>query len=196
MKKINVFKETQNYLAIGYIYLIVLGILSESLYYNQFGINILTYSSILDVLISPIAKLTSSILGISIFIFLIILIFRTPEYLTKKRKKEWFQKRFKFEENISDEEIKNSLLKVFLFIFSIALIGFYIGNGFGSGRKIASLVKEKEIEYKDQITFTNKETKNVYIIGMNSAFIFYLMENETSTQISPINGNIKTIIDN
>lgn len=44
----------QEYLSLGYIYLVVLGIISDVIYYKFFGIDILNYSTILDVLITPI----------------------------------------------------------------------------------------------------------------------------------------------
>ena len=66
MNKVKSFQEIQGFLSIGYVYLIVMGILNETLYYNQIGIDILNYSNILDVLISPISKLTSSILRLII----------------------------------------------------------------------------------------------------------------------------------
>ena len=64
-------KEIQGIVTLGYIYLILMGILNESLYYNQLGVNILNYSDVLDILISPIAKMTSSTAGFAVFLFLI-----------------------------------------------------------------------------------------------------------------------------
>lgn len=45
----------QDYLSIGYVFLLVLGVFHETIYYKYLDVNILEYSSILDVLISPIA---------------------------------------------------------------------------------------------------------------------------------------------
>ncbi len=52
----------QDYLSIGYLFILVLGVVQETIYYKFLGVNILDYSSILDVLIRPIAV----ILGIPI----------------------------------------------------------------------------------------------------------------------------------
>nr|WP_309757508.1 hypothetical protein [Flavobacterium sp.] len=63
----------QRTLPFGYLFLVVLGIIKESIYYYQVGINILKHSNIMDVLISPIADLTSTpiiLLGFTILILL------------------------------------------------------------------------------------------------------------------------------
>ena len=44
----------------GCLFFVILGMLKESIYYYQVGINILKYSNIMDILISPIANLTST----------------------------------------------------------------------------------------------------------------------------------------
>ncbi|WP_196888446.1 hypothetical protein [Aureivirga sp. CE67] len=196
VNKNRMFRDMQSYLAVGYIYLIVLGIFSETLYYNRLGVNILNYSSILDVMISPIAKLTSSILGILVFILFMIMIFKFPNFLVKNKNKKWFSKLFKSNQIETDEELRDSLSKVLVFMFSIGLIGFYVGNGIGFGSKIADKIKNNEIEYDDQIIFTNDEVKKTCILGSNSGFVFYLVENNTEVHISPMNGNVRTIIDN
>ena len=49
------------FLPLGYLYLIILGILKQSLLYNQLGVNILNYSSVMDILLGPIADLTANI---------------------------------------------------------------------------------------------------------------------------------------
>jgi hypothetical protein len=60
MKKLSSFQEVQRILTLAYFYLILMGILNESLYYNQLDITILNHSDVLDILISTIAKMTSS----------------------------------------------------------------------------------------------------------------------------------------
>ncbi len=50
-------RSIQDYLSLGYLYLVVVGILFDAIFYGILGINIIHYSSILDVLLSPIAFL-------------------------------------------------------------------------------------------------------------------------------------------
>jgi hypothetical protein len=53
-------ENLQKLLPYGYLFLVVMGIIKESIFYYQIGINILKYTTIMDVLISPIATLTSN----------------------------------------------------------------------------------------------------------------------------------------
>ena len=50
----------QDYFYIGYLYLIILGIVSDSIFYGIFGVSYLNYTTILDALISPISLLTNN----------------------------------------------------------------------------------------------------------------------------------------
>lgn len=47
-------EKLQNLIPLGYLFLVVMGILKESVYFYQLKINILKYSTIMDILISPI----------------------------------------------------------------------------------------------------------------------------------------------
>jgi len=87
MNKGKYLQEIQGFLSVGYIYLIVMGILNETLYYSQIGIDILNYSSILDVLISPISRLTSSISRLLIFIIIVFFTFKLPKILPNNKDK-------------------------------------------------------------------------------------------------------------
>ena len=64
----------QDYFYIGYLYLIILGIVSDAIFYGIFGVSYLNYTTILDALISPISLLTNNWF-ISLFLVLIAIIF-------------------------------------------------------------------------------------------------------------------------
>ena len=193
MNKVKSFQEIQGFLSVGYIYLIVMGILNETLYYNQIRINILNYSSILDVLISPISKLTSSIPSLIIFIIIIFFAFKLPNILAKNKDKNWFKKLMKLDADLTESQVKSSLLKTFLFIVSVGLFGFYVGSGIGTGFRMSEKIEKEEIDYNDQIKFINGDESNVEIVGTNSAYIFYLEKENKAVQITPISGIIKSI---
>ena len=193
MNKVKNFQEIQGFLSVGYIYLIVMGILNETLYYSQIGIDILDYSSILDVLISPISRLTSSISRLIIFIIIVFFAFKLPNILAKYRDKNWFKKLIKFEIELTKDEIKSSLLKTFLFIIAIGLFGFYVGSGIGKGFRMSEKIENGEIEFNDQIKFISGDVSEVEIVGTNSMYLFYLEKDNKSVQITPISGIIKSI---
>lgn len=193
MIKSSSLSEIQGVLSIGYVYLILLGILNETLYYNQIEINILNYSSILDVLISPIATLTSKITKLIVFILLLFLAFTIPATLAKKKDTNWFKKSFKLDETLSENEVKSKLLKLFLVLFAIGLFGLFIGAGSKKGEIISEKIKNKKLDYNDKIKFITGEVLKVEIVGINSTYIFYLEKENQKVQISPISGIIKGI---
>jgi hypothetical protein len=192
MSERSIFPEAQSSLSLGYIYLILLGILNETLYYDQLGIEILKYSNVLDVLLSPISKLFSGNGFYVLFAFILITIF-LPKYLLSQRHKKWFKKSFSLDEKLSDHEVKNSFFKSIIFIGAIGIFGFFIGTGLGGGHRIVDKIENNELNYNDKITFVNGEVYLVTLIGKNSSYIFYLTEGSSTTKVTPINGVVKSI---
>jgi len=91
----------QDYLSIGYVILLILGVFHETIYYKFLGINILEYSSVLDVLISPISVISGDLflglvvilcVGLAIAYAKLIPIYykrlaKKPKYQSGKKKK-------------------------------------------------------------------------------------------------------------
>ena len=71
----------QDYFYIGYLYLIILGIVSDAIFYGVFGVSYLNYTTILDALISPISLLTNNW---KISIFLVFMFWLMHMYFTKR----------------------------------------------------------------------------------------------------------------
>jgi hypothetical protein len=193
MKKLSSFQEVQGILTLAYVYLILMGILNESLYYNQLDINILNYSDVLDILISPIAKMTSSSAGFVVFLLMIFALFWLPKYFVKKRDKRWFQKSFKMKEGLNAEEMRSSFFYLALFMIALFLTGFYVGTGLGSGHKLQKRMDNKEVLFNDKLYFLNENESTVEIIGKNSSYIFYLEPGSPVVKVSPISGVILKI---
>ena len=87
-------EELQKFISFGYLYLILMGLLQESLFFNQIGINILNYSSITDILVSPIAILTSHPILLLALVVISAILFTIPNYLSKRSHKIGFKKVF------------------------------------------------------------------------------------------------------
>lgn len=189
-------KQYQSILSFGYIYLVILGILNQTFYYNQLGIDILLYSSITDILISPIAQLTSSFLSISIFLLMLMIVFSLPSWLVKFKDQKWFKTFFRISQDKSTAEIRNNLMQANLIYLALGLLGFYVGTGLGGGFKFSKKIENQEITYEDTITFINGNQETIHIVGKNSAFLFYLVENQQEILIAPMNGGgIKNILE-
>lgn len=181
-------------LPLAYLFLIVLGILKESLFYFQVGINIMNYASIVDVIMSPIAELTSSttvLIGCiisSFFPFILIII------LKKYSHKKWTYY-FTNEKDINQysEEIKVEKYNMLAFTYlASGYIGYFIGFGFINGGKIADKIANNTIQYEDQLFLNSGETKKCHILGSNSQY-FFIINSLKSTEIVPL-GSITSII--
>lgn len=197
----NSLEKIQNLLPIGYLYLVLMGILKESLLYYQLGINILKYSTIMDILISPIADLTANpiLLGPAIILFF-LLPFLITRFLSAKSNKLWVQKISglkKGTQELSAEQVKNHFSKLLFLFITISLLSFFLGIGIGKGHAISKKIKTNRLEFHDKINFNSGESENVYIIGSNSVYYFYLTKGTQTIKITPV-GTIKNIelIDN
>lgn len=185
----NNLDKTQGTLYVGYILLIFLGIINETLFYSQIGINILEYSDILDVLISPISKLSSSIALLMVSLFVILVVIWLPKKSEALSKKKWFAKFFKLD--LSKAEVERQVFNRSVLFALCFFVGVFVGAGSGKGQKLKQKIESGEIEYSDQIAFMDGQSIDVEVVGKNSSYVFYLIEQDSTVQISPISGTIK-----
>jgi hypothetical protein len=108
---------------LGYLYLLVLGILAESVYYGLLGINFLSYASILDVLLGPIAILTDNLMLLGLLILVGALFFFLMKRTNKKLQKT------------SPEKLKISFVASWLIVMAIMVLSAFVGYGLGGGMK-------------------------------------------------------------
>ena len=185
----NYIDKTQNILYLGYIFLIVLGIINETLFYSQFGINILEYSDILDVLISPISKLSSNVSLLIISSFVILILIAVPKMSRKLKDKKWLTSFLKLDP--SETKIEKKVFEGLTVFSIIFFIGIFVGAGHGKGLNLKQKIESGEVKYNNQINFIDGELLDAKLIGKNSSYVFYLIEGDTEVKISPINGTIK-----
>lgn len=119
----------QDYISIGYIYLLLLGIIRESIFYGFMGVNIMSYSHIMDILLGPVAYLTSHPILSLIFLLFSYWVIIQPRFHRKNREKKWYKKFFNVERRDEFYE-KHSLIRreLPLLAFGIASL-LIIGNG-------------------------------------------------------------------
>jgi len=188
----------QDYLSLGYVFLLVLGVLHQAIYYKYLGVNILEYSSILDVLLSPVSVLTGDsklLIGMVICLVLASVYARLlPKYYT------WLSKKKKYQSGKSKERIEKSLKafkegsgQLVVVMMILFVVGGYVGFGFGKGSRTKEKIENGEIELSHQITFEDLETINVKMLGKNSLYVFYITKSDKEVSIAPIDGNIKLI---
>ena len=177
----------QDYLSMGYLYLLALGIFREVIYYGFLDVNILSYSNVMDVLLSPLVFLSKDLKVTGILIGFGIALYFLSKYTHKKKQKETVE--------ASDETPlpKPDFIKGTIFLIGIGFLAFFLGTGIGSGVKQSRKLKNGDFENTHQIIFSDTEEVNVKLIGSNSQFVFYVLENEKQVSISPIEGNVKKI---
>lgn len=188
-------ENLQRLLPLGYLFLVVLGIIKESVYYYQFDINILKYSNIMDILISPIADLTSHPVVLFSFIAFILMLYLMIFILSKNHRKEWVRKIVGSKDSLgtlTEKEVKAYFGNVFLLMFALGLLSFFLGIGLGNGMKVSKRIASNGLEYHYKLTYNSDESKEIYLIGSNSANYFYVAKGNKNVQISPV-GTVKII---
>lgn len=186
----------QRSLPFGYLFLVVMGILKESVFYYQIGINILKYSTIMDILISPIATLTSHPFILIAVIGLVISSFAFPSFLSKQssKNKKWAIKMasLKEHESMSKEEIENHFTNMFIRFLAMMLLSFFVGIGWGEGMTLTKRIKEKRLKYDYTLNYGDENSEEINLIGANSMYYIYLTKGSKTIKIMPL-GAIKTI---
>jgi len=194
----NAIEKTLNYLPLGYLYLVIVGILKETVYFYQLGINILKYSSIMDVLLSPVATFTSHpvifITITSVFVFCYYL----PSILYNHGHKKWVQKAFELKKTkagSTDTEIKNYYLFVAIKSLAIGLLSIYLGYGTAEGYFISKRIKNNKLRYDYNLNYNTGDSENIALLEANSLYYFYIAKGGKSIKIAPISGvkNIELI---
>lgn len=155
----------------------------------------MNYSSIVDVIMSPIAELTSSLpvlIGCIVSSLFSILFVSMLKKFSHKKWTTYFTDG-KDISQLSDEEKSEKYLMLTVGLLAAAFIGYFVGFGVMNGNKIADKIAKNEILYQDSLKLNNGENVKCHILGSNSQYYFYVKPNKI-IEIAPI-GSIATIID-
>jgi hypothetical protein len=175
----------QDYLSLGYLFLILLGLLDNLIYFETLGINILNYTSISDILITPL----STVFGNYKITFIIIITLILFYYLLKKIIK--YAQIKKREEAARDnkeyQEIAFEPLTAILFLF----ICLFLGLNIGFTKRVKSDIESGNFTANKTIILNDNTQKDVYIVGHNSTYLFFVEKNSKDIQVMPISGNVK-----
>lgn len=187
--------QFQDYLSFGYLYLLLLGVVSDSVYYGMVGINIISYSTILDVLLSPVVRLTDNIVLPLVVIVLPVLGYfytRFIIFLERKNKEKKMLKDGYVEPKPNVFETLST--KTIWFMFTCLIIfTTFMGYGVGGGSKQKERLESGNATPDTELFFQDGQSEKVRVIGNNSEYIFYIQENATKVSVSPIKDNIRLI---
>ncbi len=187
--------KIENLLPLGYLFLVIIGIFKESVFYYQIGINILNYSSILDILISPISTITSNYLVLLAIILLFILCYKLPGFLLNNHHKKWVKKNFDLKDSISElsiEELKNYFAFISIKFLAFMLLSFFVGFGLAEGMITSKKIKNDKLKYNYCLNYNTGEKELIYVIGFNSSYYFFTTKGNKNIKIIPI-GTIKSL---
>lgn len=173
----------QEFLSFGYLYLLVLGVVSDSLFYNYFHINILNYSTILDVLLSPLKLVVGNPVILLALMFLLGVLYLSMRFVLPKLKRD------------RQEQNPTSLWNTFIMGSAFVILCFFLGIGLGKGNKIKLQLEKRNTRPSHLLTFNDKHQEAVKIIGQNSVYIFFVPKNGNRVVVAPISGYISQIED-
>ncbi|WP_456313225.1 hypothetical protein [Pseudomonas shirazensis] len=189
--------KVQSLLPLGYLFLVILGIVKETISYYQIGINIIRYSSIIDILISPLAAVTSHPIFFITVLLLFIFCYHLPQILLKNEGKIGLHKFVGVKDttkisNLSESKKIDYYTTISIKFLSTFLISIFLGYGFADGRSIAVKIKDKTLNYDYKLNYSDGNSEQVYIIGSNTAYYFYVTKGQQIVKIAPVN-SIKNI---
>ncbi len=182
-------QSLERYLPFGYLFLVVMGIVKESVLFYQIGINILKYSSIADILMSPIASLTSHPLIFIVVMTTMLLGYYFPKMVENKVHKPWVQKTMELKDvaSMSKEEITKQMSKKAIQMTSVMVICVFLGMGFGEGLSNSRRIKKGEMKTEHTLVFNSGEEQEVALLNSNSQYYFYVPKDSKIVHIAPIN---------
>jgi H+/Cl- antiporter ClcA len=184
--------KLEKLLPFGYLYLVLIGLFKESVFHYMLGINILKYSTIMDILISPIATMTSHPLFLFGIIGFCFGMYGYAMLLKKYRHKAWIQKSLKLKADYTKEEVENVFRDHAINFIAFGLLSFFLGVGVGNGSIIAKKIKSGDIRYNNKLNYNSGESEDVYLINTNSVYYFYIAKGSKTVKIAPL-GAIKSL---
>ena len=180
-----VIKEFQGIIGFGYVVLILLGMLFESIYYGQFGINIFKYSGILDFLLVPFRR--PVVLGILIGVFLFIYLYFFVLYNFLKRKVPKFHKGFFSGFSGKEHDLKSRIILMVAFYLIITVSWAYV-----TSKHDKQVLFKQKLDLRIEYDTDGNEFIDGKMIGKNDTNIF-LLTKANVVQIIPLNSNIVSI---
>lgn len=191
MKIAPAFRSVADYLSLGYLYLLLLGVVSDSISYGLLGINIISYSTVLDVLLSPITHLTGSL----IFPAIIVLI-PLGVYGLLRLQLWWTNRRLPPAERTGQLPFlgrPRPLTSIWLGLSAWVILSGFIGFGIGGGATLKRQLESGDFKVNRLITFQDNQIMAVKWIGNNSSYAFYVREGEQTVTVSPMLNNMRAI---
>ncbi|NKI36573.1 hypothetical protein HFP89_15485 [Wenzhouxiangella sp. XN79A] len=172
-------------LPLGYVYLLLLGIASESIHFALLGVNIIDYSNVLDVLLSPIALVTGDIEVLAVVIGVPLVLWPYLKFMRYLARKKPTEKN----KGLREQPIGKVWLPMCMLALFCAFLGLGLGQGFAQSRDLAA----GEMDPDTRITFGDGEIVEAYLVGINSGYVFFVERGANDVTIAPIPETIRSL---
>lgn len=186
--------DLQKLLPFGYLFLVIMGILKECFFHYQLGINILKYSTLMDILISPIATFTSNPIILVAIISTFVFHYYLPSIIAKHQEKKYIQKAFELKniEAYSEEEKKSLFNGIAIKTLTAFLFSLFLGYGLAGGYYTAKGIRNNKVHYNYKLNYNSGESEQVYLINTNTLYYFYTVKGSKIVKITPL-ASVKNI---
>lgn len=180
--------DIQKLLPFGYLFLVVMGILKECFFHYQLGINILKYSTLMDILISPIATFTSNPLVLIAILTLFCFHYYLPSLLVKYHNRKFVKKvlELKNTDNYTEEETISYFNSISIRTLAAVLSSIFLGYGLAGGYFTANKIRNNKEVCNFRINYTSGESEEIYLINTNSLYYFYTAKGSKIIKITPL----------
>lgn len=182
-------EKIQAFLPLGYIYLIILGLLKETILFYPLGINILKYSSLTDILISPVSDMISNPILILVVLSVVLLFFLIQLLIIKYSHTNVVQKilkSYRLNPDLDKRDLRKAMIPSFVILAGFELLALFVGLGIGQGEKIKKRLDTQTLKENYVLTASSGETNPVYLIDINSIYYFYIKKGEKKIKIAPV----------
>lgn len=180
----------QDYITLGYLYLVLLGTVNIVIYYSGFNINIFDYISITDILLAPINMLFLDYKNTAMIVVVIWIISFALKFA--------FVGVNKLIENIASKY--NKPIKTIIYqpviVFVILFSYIFLVLSINMADRVSSRITNKTYKLYTKLTFTDNTQKDVYVVATTSMYLFFVEQGESVVTVMPISGNVKSIKDN
>lgn len=172
-------------LPLGYLYLLILGIASESIHFGLLGVNVLDYSNVLDVLLSPVALVTGELAVLAVVVGVPLFLIPYLGLIRKLARRRPTEKNRPLREKPAGE--------IWLPMTAAALFCAFVGLGTGQGLAHSRDLRAGELEPDTQLLFSDGTAVEVKVLGVNSGYVFFAEPGATRVTVAPIADNVRSL---
>ena len=175
--------DSQTYVTLGYLLIVIIGMMFDFDYYNRFGINIFEYADILDFLLAPVKNIQLMIFAIGSGM-IVTLIFQMDKYWQERNPKTYE----KYNLGMTNEFIK----KYRPILFLVSLVGYFYMASIFYGERMYNKYQEGS-ESIEVIFESDQRVLQGKLIGKNTDYIF-IENKDKSVRAIPVASDIQEIV--